>query len=69
MQLVYAELDRLLQIELSDLLAQNGESELPPEKEQRCDELMLIYRQGLLLKAEALKVAVERKLIPPLGAT
>mgnify|MGYP005846846699 CR=1 FL=1 len=55
------------QAELHDLLADNREGPLPEERRARLDELMRIYRQGMVRKAEALKVAVERGLIPPLN--
>ena len=34
---------------------------------RRLDELMDIYRRGMVQKAQALKVAVDRGLQPPLG--
>ena len=52
---------------MSDLLAKNREGQLTPVEQQRLDELMHVYRQGLTRKAEALKVAVKRNLIPPLN--
>jgi hypothetical protein len=53
--------------ELSDLLDALREREITPEGHLRLDELMTIYRRGLLLKSEALRVAVERGLRPPLS--
>ena len=53
--------------ELSDLLARNREGQLDEAEHQKLDELMQVYRIGLLRKAQALKVAVERELRPPLG--
>ncbi len=53
------------QAELSDLLAKQRESELTDPL--RLDELMGIYRRGLIQKARAAKIAVERGLIPSLG--
>jgi hypothetical protein len=54
------------QNELSELLAHNREGTLTPSQQQRLDVLMTLYRQGLIRKANALKVAVERGLCPPL---
>ncbi len=55
------------QEELDDLLARNRESQLNQAELDRLEELMLIYRRGLVRKAHALKVAVERNLRPPLN--
>ncbi len=55
------------QEELSHLLAQNREGELPPGQGPRLDELMGEYRRGLVRKARALKAAVDRGLRPRLG--
>src|SRR5262245_6048482 len=52
--------------ELSDLLARNQEGQLDEADHQRLDELMKIYRVSLLRKAQALKLAVEQGLRPPL---
>ena len=46
----------------SDLLARNQEGELNEVEVKKLDELMQVYRHGLLRKAKALKVAVERGL-------
>jgi hypothetical protein len=54
------------QSELSDLLAQNRESQLTPNGLERLQELMQIYRHGLVRKAEAMKIAVQRGLRPSL---
>lgn len=56
------------QQELSHLLAGNREGLLDAESQARLDELMQIYRRGLVRKAQALKVAVQRGLRPPLGS-
>ena len=40
---------------------------LPGEETARLDELMGVYRQGLVLKARAIKEAVTRGLRPPLA--
>ncbi|GAA6621841.1 hypothetical protein [Scytonema sp. NUACC26] len=52
---------------LSDLLARNQEGQLNELDVRQLDELMQIYRRGLVRKAKALKVAVERGLKPPLN--
>lgn len=67
LKLTTEQLPQPLQDELSDLLAKNRESSLRPNEQTRLDTLMTLYRQGLTRKAEALRVAVERKLIPPLS--
>jgi hypothetical protein len=54
------------QIAFSDLLARNKEDALQPEDQQQLDELMRIYEHGLLRKAQALRVAVQRGLMEPL---
>ena len=51
---------------LSDFLARNQEGLLNDEERVQLDELMQIYRRGLLRKAQAIKVAVERRLRAPL---
>lgn len=53
--------------ELSLLLAQNREGQLNENKQRRLDELMQTYRRGLVRKAQAIKVAVDRHLRPPLS--
>lgn len=50
----------------SSLLAQNQEGELNQAGVNQLDTLMQVYRRGLIYKARALKVAVERGLRPPL---
>ena len=54
------------QEQLSDLLARHHEGQLDPSGHERLDALMDVYRHGLVRKAQALKVAVERGLRPPL---
>jgi hypothetical protein len=54
------------QEELSYLLARNREGGFQRAEAVRLDELMQIYRQPLVRKAQALKVAVARGLKPPL---
>jgi hypothetical protein len=55
------------QSELSTLLAHQRERTLDDDDRLRLDELMGEYRRGMIQKAHALKVAVERGLRPPLG--
>lgn len=62
------QMDEGQQQELSGLLAEQGEGGLDDAERQRLDELMTIYRQGMLVKVQALKVAVERGLRPRLDA-
>ena len=56
------------QQELSRLLAGSQEGLLDAEAQARLDELMQLYRHGLVRKAQALKFAVQRGLRPPLGS-
>ena len=60
------QLDAADQEELSDLLAEQREGMLATEGRVRLEELMSTYRQGIVRKALALKVAVERGLQPRL---
>jgi len=62
------QMDPKQQEELSDLLARNREGLLNEEEHARLDELMQVYRRGLVRKAQAIKVAVERGLRPPLNS-
>lgn len=55
------------QKELSNLLADNKEGLLTSNTKQRLDELMSLYRRGLVRKAAAWKVAVMRGLRSPLN--
>ncbi len=52
---------------LSELLEGNREGQLNNEEANQLDELMQVYRGGLVRKARALKVAVERGLKPALN--
>lgn len=54
------------QAALSDLLARNREDMLDTEGRRQLDELMGVYEHGLLRKAQALRVAVQRGLREPL---
>jgi len=55
------------QTELANLLDDQREGQLTELRQMRLDELMQIYRHGLVRKSEALNVAVQRGLRPPLG--
>ncbi|WP_445629964.1 hypothetical protein [Nostoc sp. DSM 114167] len=46
----------------SELLARHREGQLNDAEVRQLDELMQVYRRGLVSKARALKVAVERGL-------
>jgi hypothetical protein len=52
---------------LSDLLARNQAGQLNDIEIQQLDQLMQVYRRGLIRKARAIKVAVERGLKPSLN--
>jgi|SRR6185295_4451413 len=56
------------QAALSELLERNSENSLCEEDRRRLDELMRVYEHGLLRKAQALRVAVQRGLLEPLQA-
>ena len=56
------------QDELNDLLDRQREGALEEGDRHRLDVLMSEYRRGLLRKAKALAVAVDRGLQTPLGA-
>jgi predicted transcriptional regulator len=51
----------------SELLARQREGQLNDAENSQLEELMQIYRRGLVRKAKALKVAVERGLKPALN--
>ena len=51
---------------LSDLLAKNQDGTLDAEGRRQLDALMRVYEHGLLRKAQALRVAVQRGLREPL---
>ena len=55
------------QTEMSQLLEQHREGLLTEPAQQRLDALMQTYRTGLVRKAEAWKVAVERGLRAGMG--
>jgi hypothetical protein len=61
-----SQLDPAQEEELSDLLERQQEGTLAAAERSRLEDLMHAYRQGLVRKAQALKVAVSRGLRPPL---
>ncbi|NKQ37510.1 MAG: hypothetical protein HF973_18085 [Chloroflexi bacterium] len=65
--LTQQEMDSRQQKQLSILLAKKRESALSDVERQQLHELMQLYRQGLVRKAEAFKVAVDHDLLLPLG--
>lgn len=62
-----ATLSEVDQDALSVLLTGYREGSLSREETARLDELMAVYRQGLVLKARAIQEAVIRGLRPPLA--
>jgi hypothetical protein len=62
-----AQLDEDHQEELSDLLDRHQEGTLQATEKDRLDELMGLYRRGLVRKAQAVRAAVARGLRPTLG--
>jgi hypothetical protein len=62
-----SQLAESLQTELSILLARNRETTLIPADRSRLDELLNLYRRGLIFKARATKEAVSRGLKSRLG--
>lgn len=62
------EMSRSEQDELSALLDRQREGTLDDAARRRLDTLMATYRRGMVQKAQALHVAVERGLRPPLDA-
>lgn len=67
LELTRLELSDEEQTRLSELLAQQREALLTPAEGEELARLMNAYRRGLIRKAEAHKVAVERGLIPSLN--
>ncbi|MCX7707050.1 MAG: hypothetical protein N2204_03475 [Anaerolineae bacterium] len=61
------ELEPAQQAELSQLLARQREGALSSDESDRLDALMQAYRRGLVRKAQAINVAVQRGLRPPLS--
>src|SRR5581483_6962699 len=61
------EMDMGQQAELSELLWGNEEGNLNAAQQERLDELLKVYRKGMVRKAQALQVAIARGLLPPLN--
>lgn len=57
------------QRELSALLSSQREGTLDKAARHRLDELMASYRRGMVEKAQAIKIVVERGLRPPLDTS
>lgn len=55
------------QTTLNHLLAAQRESQLTADDRGQLESLLGIYRRGMIRKAQALKVAVDRGLKPPLS--
>ena len=55
------------QTELSELLAKSRENQLTTEDALRLEILMNVYRDGLVHKAKAINIAVQRGLRPRLN--
>ena len=62
------QLDEQQQETLSNLNEKQREDEITSAEIQELKFLMRLYRRGLLRKAKAFKVAVERGLIAPISA-
>ena len=61
------EMEHGQQASLSDLLARQREDTLTADERRQLDALLGTYRRGMVRKAQALKVAVDRGLQPPLS--
>ncbi|MDQ2746491.1 MAG: hypothetical protein M3T96_04435 [Acidobacteriota bacterium] len=66
MALTTSRFDDNQQQKFSRLLELNREKTLDDLEKRELDEMMRIYENGLLRKSQALRVAVERRLIAPL---
>lgn len=68
---VLAECDAIFdpaqQADLSKLLGLQQDERLDEPARQRLEGLMILYRRGLVRKARAMKEAVDRGLLSPLG--
>lgn len=64
LQLADLQMDVVLQEEMSALLVRNREGQITSTEQKRLDELLHLYQLGMVRKAHALKVAVERGLRP-----
>jgi hypothetical protein len=63
----YAQLPEEIQVEMDDLLDRRREGDLQPPESVRLEDLLKLYRRGLVRKAQALNVAVARGLKPRLN--
>ena len=61
------QMDEDQQRALGDLLARQREGVLDDTERHQLDDLMDVYRRGMVQKAQALKVAVDRGLQQPLS--
>lgn len=52
---------------LSELLAAQRENQLDAAQRAQLDRLLDVYRRGMVQRSHALKVAVERGLLPPVA--
>ncbi|WP_404787426.1 hypothetical protein [Altericista sp. CCNU0014] len=68
MALTHLEMEPSQDTRLSELLDKQQSGTLNPEEPQELDNLMQIYREGLLRKATALAEAVKRGLMEPLNS-
>jgi hypothetical protein len=62
-----SQLTNTQQEQLDVLLARNREGSLTSDERRRLDDLMQVYRRGLIRKAQAVHVAVQRGLRSPLN--
>ncbi|MBA3874739.1 MAG: hypothetical protein H0X30_36890 [Anaerolineae bacterium] len=67
LEIAETQMSEVHQEELSNLLEISREAIISPYQRNRLDELIQIYGQSMVRKAEAMKIAVERGLIPPLN--
>ena len=68
LQLTQLQLSGEQQSALSELLERNRENSLDEQNRRHLDELMRVYEHGLLRKAQAIRIAVQRGLLEPLQA-
>mgnify|MGYP005725719753 CR=1 FL=1 len=60
------QLSKKQETRLSELLTRNREGILDSSEQKELDDLMRLYEHGLLRRSQALRVAVQRGLRPPL---
>jgi hypothetical protein len=63
------QMDASQQRELGDLLVRNREGQIDAAGRARLNQLMQVYRLGMVRKAQAAKVAVDRGLRASLGSS